>query len=94
MKTAVRDTSLLAYTNKVLPTLSDREKAVYDVLDEAGENLTNNEIAARLNWTINRVTGRIFGLRQKGYVYDDGKRICRCTGEECHAWNITRDTLF
>lgn len=92
--TTVRDTSLHAYRTEIEPTLPDREKAVYDVLKAADENLTNNEVAARLNWTINRVTGRTNNLVKRGWVESDGKRPCRCTGRTCYAWKIVRNTLF
>jgi len=93
--TFVRDTSLHTYRLEVEPTLGERQKAVYDLLVSAGENLTNSEIASRLNWPINTVTPRIFELRKVGKVMDDGKRECRVTGRTCYAWRVVyKSTLF
>lgn len=92
--TAVQDTSLHAYRMEVVPTLGERQQVVYDLLEKSHENLTNSEIAARLNWPINCVTPRIYELREAGKVVADGKRTCRCTGRTCLAWSITKDTLF
>lgn len=95
MKTIIRDTSLSTYRLEVEPTLGERQKAVYELLANAGENLTNSEIAGRLNWPINTVTPRIFELRKAGMVMEDEKRECRVTGRTCYAWRVVyKSTLF
>jgi predicted transcriptional regulator len=92
--TTVRDTSLHSYRMEVIPTLQEREQRVYDLLLVAGESLTNSEIASRLNWPINCVTGRTNRLVKRGWVMEDGKRECRCTGRTAYAWKIAKGTLF
>lgn len=95
MKTLVRDTSLHSYRMEVEPTLGDRQKVVYHLLqEEKVVNLTNSEIAARLNWPINCTVPRIYELRKLGLVVEDGKRICRVTGRTAYAWKVVKNTLF
>jgi len=91
--TNVQDTSRIAYHSDAIPTLPDRQKCVYDELLHA-ENLTNSEIASRLNWPINTVTPRVFELREAKLVVEDRKRPCRVTGRTAIAWRIARNTLF
>lgn len=93
MKTAVRDTSIAAYRTDVRPTLSERQKTVYELLEHE-INLTNSEIAARLDWPINCVTPRVYELRDMGLVIEDGKRHCRVTGRTAYAWRANNGMLF
>jgi DNA-directed RNA polymerase specialized sigma24 family protein len=65
--------------------LGDKQKQVLDVLYR-GKDWTNSEIARYLSWSINRVTGRIFELRQMGKVMQSEKRVCNITGRVVQAW--------
>lgn len=89
----VQSTSLHAYHSEVVPTLGDRQRAVYDELEKA-ENLTNSELAGRLNWPINCITPRVYELREVGVVVEDRRRPCRVTGRTAIAWKIAHNTLF
>ena len=82
----IQDTSLEAFF-KLTGADTKRGKVlqVLRLLPDA----TNAELAARLGWTINRVTPRINELRQPKYgalVLDAGRRRCRITGAAAHAW--------
>lgn len=83
----LQDTSQKAYENEVKPTLAPRQLAVLAVFERsAGRDYTNSELAQELEWTINRVTGRVKELRESGHLEDSGKRMCRVTQREVHAW--------
>lgn len=90
---SVQETSRAAYYNDAVPTMGARQQRVYAELLQA-DNLTNSEIAARLNWPINTVTPRVFELRGVSLVTEDLKRTCRVTGRTAIAWRITKETLF
>lgn len=98
--TNVRDTSYMAYHNEVKPTLSERQRMVYNALLEAQKNprtpnITNSELAAMLNWPINCITPRVYELRNLGKVVEDCKRTCRITGRTAYAWRtVFQETLF
>ena len=83
----IRDTSFAAYheldeSNK----LPDRRKSVLVALIQAGRPLTNKEIATRLKWPINCVTGRTRELVKSGLVIDAGKIKDPDTGKKAHQW--------
>ena len=81
-----RDTSIAAFAG-IKPTLSDRQSAVYALL-QANHAMTNSEIARALGWTVNTVTPRTFELRAFGLVKDCGKRRCKVTGRSAYQWGI------
>lgn len=85
-------TSKLAYDG-IKRSLGDKQLAVLDVI-KTHEHITNNEIAERLRWSINRVTPRVYELREMGYVKEWGKRYDKETGRLAIAWQEARDTLF
>ena len=87
MKTHVADTSLAAYEN-IKPDLNARQGYVYNGLRYSATDMTNNELAHKLDMPINEVTPRVFELREKGYVRTTGKRPCRVTGKTCYAWVV------
>lgn len=57
-------------------------------------NSTLTEIAGILDWTVNRVSGRITELKKPdpkhgrpvALIEDGGKRKCRITGNTAHIW--------
>lgn len=93
MKTAVQSTSLNTYRTDVIPSLGHRQKVVYDTLAQE-RNMTNSELARKLDWPINTLVPRVFELRQFGLVFEDVKRTCNVTGKRVIAWCVTRETLF
>jgi len=91
---SMQDTSLHVYRYKVEPTLQERERPVYELL-LSSDNLTNAEIAVKLDWPINCVTGRTNRLCNKlKLIYVDEKRRCRVTGNTAMAYKAFKDTLF
>jgi hypothetical protein len=72
--------------------LTKKQLAVLEVIREASNSndidITNQEIADRLNWSVNRVTGRTFELRQLNKVFPSRRRVCRSGGFVVQAWRI------
>jgi hypothetical protein len=66
--------------------LGDKQQKVLDVFYLGGEDWTNEEIAEKLEWGINRVVGRVFELRELGLVVPGRKRECTVTGMVVQAW--------
>lgn len=84
----VVDTSLDAYFARVLPRLADSQAEVFQVLSNATSDMTNNEIAKALGWSICRVTGRMKELRDMGLVVSNGKRRCGVTQNRVYSWKL------
>ena len=61
----MRDTSIEAYHSIKHP--QTKRQQVFNVIKEYGP-MTDQEVADRLGWTINRVTGRRNELVDEGYV--------------------------
>lgn len=55
-----------------------------------GQWFTRGELAKRMEWPINRITGRVFTLLEKGYLQQDKGRTVRCnaTGGDAHPIRI------
>ncbi len=88
----IQDTSQKAFKREVLPTISERHNAVLGALESLGE-ATNSEIARHLEWSINRVTPRVYELRKLGLVAEKGKRYCKVTGKMAYAWMVNPGQL-
>lgn len=88
----IQDTSIKAYRQDALPTLSERQEAVVGALEALG-TATNSELAHRLNWSINRVTPRVYELRKAGRVIEAGKRPCKITGRTAYEWILSKEQL-
>jgi len=84
MMSGVADTSLLVYMD-IKPTLGTRQKAILDIIKYLG-SCTNSEITRFSGIAINRVTPRVFELRESGHVILDCKRECKVTGRLAMAW--------
>jgi len=69
--------------------LSEKQAQVYETIYKHGP-ITNTEIAEKLDWEINRVTGRNYELRRMGLVESAGKRICSTTGFLAETWVVKR----
>jgi hypothetical protein len=87
----IQDTSLWAY-NLATQNLGKKQKEVLDAL-RFFPDATNAELAARLNWPVNRITPRCLELRKMGLILDAGKRTCRVTGSTAHAWRAKHPVL-
>jgi hypothetical protein len=74
----VTDTSLTAY-RKLALTEREREVmlAVHQHYDD-GSEFTRAELAAKMSWEINRITGRVFDLVAKGYLAENKSRTVEC----------------
>jgi len=77
----VRDTSMIAFFDKVLPHLSDSQARVYKVFQRWNDlNFTNAEVARELGLPINHITPRTGELRDLGLIVECVRRRCRVTG--------------
>lgn len=80
------ETSIRAY-NSIQPQLPKARLQVLEKLKVLGE-ATNAELASELKWGVNRVTPRIFELRQQGLVMFALMRPCKMTGRPAMAWKV------
>lgn len=80
----IQDTSIEAWKH-LQDKLGYNQKQVLAAIRKY-PNSTNNELADILDWTINRVTGRVNELRKLNLVEDGGKRRDRITGNNAHIW--------
>ena len=85
----IQKTSLEAY-EEVKHNLGDKQAQVLNLLERVGRPITNSEISVSLGWSINRVTPRIFELREKGLVDEAGKKPCPITGRSALTWKIVK----
>lgn len=67
--------------------LAEKQQTVLDTM-YLRDDWTNEEIARKLGWGINRVTGRVYELRQLGLVVTSLKRSCDVTGMIVQAWRV------
>jgi hypothetical protein len=90
----VQETSLQAY-REIQPTKGSKQQIVYKLIADATHNgfdMTNMEIAEALHWTINRVTPRVWELRNEFHVVVLSQmRDCGVTGNRAMAWK-TKET--
>jgi len=89
MKTSLRDTSYQAYRNDVLPSIGEHQQKVLEIIRQE-DYLSDKEIAQRLGWTINSVTGRRNELEQKGLIFDAGTKQDERTGRRVHIWTAVK----
>ena len=72
--------------------LASKQRAVFHEIRLSSHSpeidITNQEIADRLGWPVNRVTGRTYELRELGLVIPSRRRVCRSTGSIAQAWRI------
>lgn len=83
----IKDTSLEAF-RRVSPKIGKSQAKVLDVIRAHPEGLTDAEINHYLQWTINRITPRRNELQKIGLIYDAGRRECRKTHSQAHAYKI------
>jgi hypothetical protein len=86
MRTAVSDTSLLAFDRlRESPRLSAQERAVLSALNlSATGALTRAEIAVRAEIRHSSACGRVRSLLDAGVLIEEPRRACRVTGEAAH----------
>jgi len=83
------NTSIKSYLNEIAPTLGARQIYVLEVFEQNPErDFTNSELAQALDWSINRVTGRVKELRAMYILEESRRRVCKITGREVHAWRM------
>ena len=70
----IQDTSLFAYKTAT-QHLGAKQKAVMNAL-RFFPDATNAELAAHLNWPVNRVTPRVLELRKMGLILEGVRRTC------------------
>ncbi len=71
---SVRETSLAAYES-IESSLSAKQREVMLVMHGAQAPLTRKQIAKRLGWEINRVTGRVLECIEKGFLEEHGTTV-------------------
>jgi hypothetical protein len=86
-----QDTSLWAYA-RATQDIGKKQKEVLDAL-RFFPDATNAELAARMNWPVNRITPRCLELRKMGLILDAGKRTCKVTGSTAHCWKAKHPVL-
>jgi len=84
-----RETQLSAYA-EIKDTLSEARGIVLRAINKDG-GATTFEIAKLLGWPINRVSGRVTELCDKGAAIDSGeRRINPESGKKCIVWSVSQ----
>ena len=89
--TDTRDAAYQELQSKPIALSASRIR-VYDVIKESKDGLTNSEIGYILGIPINRITGRVFELRELSLIKDGGTRSCNITHKQCHYWKDNHGT--
>jgi hypothetical protein len=89
----MRDTSRDAYKALFEQLPAKRGAVLRAVLEAPETSLCDAQIAARLGWPINCVTGRRNELEQMGYLESAGHFPAPITGQEVHYWQICEGAL-
>ncbi len=77
----VRDSSLDAYAKiKESGQLGKQESVIYRFLLDRGDFMSLKEISRATGIEINAVSGRVNGMKAKGYIAEGDKRVCKVTG--------------
>jgi DNA-binding IclR family transcriptional regulator len=88
---SVAYTSYRSY-NEITKDLPERQLAVFNVLSNNPDGMTNKEIARTLMMDANEVIPRLDELSRKGFVTRCQSRYCRITGRLAILWKaITTD---
>ena len=77
---------------ETLPELGKLQQEVYDVVRASGP-ITTQAIAHRTGRYIHSITGRIFELRDMGYVEFAGSTVSPETGRKVSMWKVTNKQL-
>lgn len=81
------DTKREAYTGAVRRGLGDSAMRVFDCILHHGP-VSNMEISQILQIPINRITPRVYELREQGMVSMDIRRACKVTGMQVRTWVV------
>ena len=82
----MQQTSLLAF-QEIKKELGNKQKEVFNMLKNLG-CANNNILAHKLNWEINRVTGRIRELAYKGRIKKAYESKCPYTKRKTIWWKV------
>lgn len=95
----IQETSRQAYNGlKRRRVLGRRQRQILDAIVNFGQ-MTNQEIAARVDLPINSVTGRVLELREKGFVEQKGvqdnfaHRPCIVWGTKSNQQQLTMEFI-
>jgi len=103
LKTAMQETSLMAFWNEIFPTLAPRHKEIVKIFRENySMTFTNNELLDQIRLydpvrEINSITPRVYELRGKGknnpftlwpFLIKSEVRKCRITERTAIAWQL------
>lgn len=84
-----QQTSLDAY-DSIQGTIGQMQLQVYNCIKNLG-SANNHILSIKLNYPINRITPRVFELREKGLVEQDGIRTDPKTKRKSIFWRIKRE---
>jgi predicted transcriptional regulator len=85
-----QETQLTAYA-EIQDSLSEARGKVLRTISKNG-GATTFEIAKLLSWPINRVSGRVTELCDKGAAIDSGeRRVNPESGKKCIVWALPQD---
>ena len=83
----VNEKSIASYQQMVDEgVISTRQSQVLHALKEELGKATNRQLAKHLDWDINRITGRITELRNKGLVIPAGSHYDAATNRTVNMW--------
>lgn len=75
-----------------MPELGQLQQEVYDVIKSSGE-ITTQRIAEVTGRYVHSITGRVFELRDLGYVEFAGSVKSPATGRKVSLWKVTNKQL-
>lgn len=81
---AMRQTSIDAYES-IREELSSKQFIVMKAIKDLGM-ASNRMVAKHLDWEINRVTGRVTELVNKGFITDNGTFVDKETNRTVTLW--------
>lgn len=86
----MRDTQLEAWES-IQDNLPESRRSVLRVIDNASPHgITTYDVAKKLKWPINSVSGRITELNSVGLVMDSGQRGVNPSGKRAILWIVNR----
>lgn len=71
--------------------IGDKQRKVFDVIKNSDSGVALFQIANRLNWPINRVSGRVTELKNASLIEDSGKRVVNPdSGKKAIVWKVSQ----
>lgn len=75
---------------KTLKNLPNKRQVVYSEIGNSGIGMTLFELSGSLSWTINRVSGRVTELKDRGLIVDSGdRRVNPESGKRAIVWKAS-----